>query len=58
MAAALCCAAGTLTSCSDNSDTDTDNPPPGQPGISRYVIAAQATTLPISSPASRWTKAA
>ena len=41
MAAALCCAAGTLTSCSDNSDTETDNPPPGQPGISRYVIAAQ-----------------
>ena len=41
MAAALC-AAGTLTSCSndDNNTTDT-NPPGGTTGISRYVIAAQ-----------------
>lgn len=41
MAAALC-AAGTLTSCSDDDNNTTDtNPPGGQSGISRYVIAAQ-----------------
>ena len=41
MAAALC-AAGTLASCSDDDNNTTDtNPPGGQSGISRYVIAAQ-----------------